>query len=133
MRTLPLDEGTLKMLNDYIKRGGPVTLNGKELLFGINRHRGWQIIKECAEKAGLPKLIDSETGRIHNVSPHKLRDCFAILAMKTDDSGDGLRLDIADGDRAFPEDKVGSAALDMFRLVSGGDAIGQTFHKRFHR
>jgi integrase/recombinase XerD len=92
VRTLPLDDGTLKLLKDYISRGGPVTRKDKTLIFGINRHRAWQIVKQCAEKAELPKLINPETGKIHNVSPHKLRDCFAILAMKKDDSGDGLRL-----------------------------------------
>ena len=92
MRTLPIDKGTLEMLKDYIKRGGPVKQKGKRLLFGINRHRAWQIIKECAERAGLPKLVNSETGKIHNVSPHRLRDAFAVHAMKLDDSGDGLRL-----------------------------------------
>ncbi|MBN2462365.1 MAG: tyrosine-type recombinase/integrase [Dehalococcoidia bacterium] len=92
MRTLPLDRETLEMLKEYIKRGGPLEKNGKQLLFGINRHRAWQIVKECAEKAGLPKLINPETGKAHNVSPHKLRDAFAVHAMKCDDSGDGLRL-----------------------------------------
>ena len=92
MRTLPLDSDTLEMLKDYIKRGGPVEQKGKRLIFGINRHRAWQIIKECAERAGLPKLVNSETGRVHNVSPHRLRDAFAVHAMKRDDSGDGLRL-----------------------------------------
>ena len=92
MRTLPLDGDTLEMLRDYIKRGGPVTRNGKELLFGINRHRAWQIVGTCAERAGLPKLVNPETGRVHNVSPHRLRDAFAVHAVKQDDSGDGLRL-----------------------------------------
>jgi len=92
MRTLPLDRDTLEMLQDYIKRGGPVNKEGKRLIFGINRHRAWQIIKECAERAELPKLINPETGRMHNVSPHRLRDAFAVHAMKLDDSGDGLRL-----------------------------------------
>ena len=64
----------------------------KTVIFGINRHRAWQIVKECAEKAGLPKLVNPETGKIHNVSPHKLRDAFAVNAVKRDDSGDGLRL-----------------------------------------
>jgi integrase/recombinase XerD len=92
MRTLPLDGDTLRILGDYIQRGGPVTRDGKKLLFGINRHRGWQIITECAEKAGLPKLINSETGKLHNVGPHKLRDAFAVNAVKVNDSGDGLRM-----------------------------------------
>ncbi len=92
MRTLPLDQNTLEMLKDYIKRGGPVTRNGKELLFGINRHRAWQIVGACAERAKLPKLVNTETGKVHNVSPHRLRDAFAVHAVKLDDSGDGLRM-----------------------------------------
>ncbi len=91
-RALPVDGETLKMLKEYIQRGGPVIRDGKKLIFGINRHRGWQIVKECADKAGLPKLVTSETGRIHNVSPSRLRDAFAVNAVKLDDSGDGLRL-----------------------------------------
>ncbi len=91
-RVLPIDSKTLDMLKEYIERGGPVERNGKRLVLGINRHRAWQIIKECAEKAGLPKLGNPETGKIHNVSPHRLRDAFAVNAVKRDDSGDGLRL-----------------------------------------
>ena len=92
VRTLPLDPGTITMLKEYISRGGPVERDGKKLIFGINRHRAWQIIRDCAEKAGLPKLMNPETGRIHGVSPHKLRDAFAVHAMKLNDSGDGMRL-----------------------------------------
>jgi len=90
-RVLPVDEETLKMLQEYIERGGPVIRDGKRLIFNINRHRSWQIIKQCADKAGLPKLINTETGKVHNVSPHRLRDAFAVHAVKLDDSGDGLR------------------------------------------
>lgn len=91
-RVLPVDSQTLEMLKEYIDRGGPVVKEGKNLIFGINRHRAWQIVKECAERAGLPKLVNPATGKVHNISPHKLRDCFAIHAMKKDDSGDGMRL-----------------------------------------
>jgi len=91
-RLLPVDNDTLRVLREYVQRGGPVLRDGKKLVFGINRHRAWQIVKECAERANLPKLVNPETGRIHNVSPHKLRDAFAVRAVKTDDSGDGLRL-----------------------------------------
>ena len=91
-RVLPVDGETLSALKDYIHRGGPVLRGGKRLIFGINRHRAWQIIKQCAERAGLPKLVNPETGRVHNVSPHKLRDAFAVMAVKQNDSGDGLRM-----------------------------------------
>ena len=92
IRAVPLDRQTLAILKDYIARGGPVTRNGKTLVFGINRHRAWQIVRECAERAGLPKLVNPETGKVHGVSPHKLRDAFAVHAVQLDDSGDGLRL-----------------------------------------
>ena len=91
-RVLPVDNDTLKLLNEYMQHRSLVIRNGKELIFGINRHRAWQIVSQCAERAGLPKLNNPETGRVHNVSPHRLRDAFAVHAMKLDDSGDGLRL-----------------------------------------
>jgi integrase/recombinase XerD len=91
-RVLPIDADTMDLLKEYIERGGPVVKEGKPFIFGINRHRAWQIVKECAEKAGLPKLINPETGKMHNVSPHKLRDAFAVMAVKQNDTGDGLRM-----------------------------------------
>jgi integrase/recombinase XerD len=91
-RVLPIDSQTLGMLKEYIQRGGPILRGGKRFIFGVNRHRAWQIVKECAERAGLPKLVNPETGRVHNVGPHKLRDAFAVHAVKLNDTGDGLRL-----------------------------------------
>ena len=91
-RVLPVDKDTMKTIKQYVDRGGPVLRDGKREIFGINRHRAWQIVRDCADKAGLSKLVNPETGRKHNVSPARLRDCFAVHAMKSDDSGDGLRL-----------------------------------------
>jgi integrase/recombinase XerD len=92
MRTLPIDGETLRIIKHYIERGGPVIRGNQRLIFGINRHRAWQIVRDCAGKAGLPKLINPETGKLHNVSCHRLRDFFSIRAVKKDDSGDGLRM-----------------------------------------
>jgi integrase/recombinase XerD len=91
-RLLPVDEETLNRLKDYISRGGPVERNGRKIIFGINRHRAWQIVKQCAIKAELPDLINPETGKKHGISPHRLRDAFAVHAMKLDNSGDGQRM-----------------------------------------
>jgi len=91
-RVLPLDKHTLSRLKEYIKHGGPVTRDGKKLIFGINRHRAWQIVRECAIRAGIQNLINPETGKTRGISPHRLRDAFSVHAMKIDDSGDGLRL-----------------------------------------
>ena len=49
-------------------------------------------MKECAERTGLGKLVNPETGRVRGISPHRMRDAFAVHAMKLDDSGDGMRL-----------------------------------------
>ncbi len=91
-RTLPVDEDTLAVLKEYIDRGGPVAVNGRQLLFGISRPHAWKIVRRSAEKAGLGSLVNPETGGLRGVSPHRLRDAFAINAVKQDDSGDGLRL-----------------------------------------
>ena len=117
-RVLPIDSRTLAMLKEYIERRGPVVRNGKKLIFGINRHRAWQIIKECAEKAELPKLVNPETGRVHNVSPHCLRSAFAVHAVKVNDSGDGLRL---------LQEHLGHASFNTtarYRKVSGEEHKG---------
>ena len=121
MRTLPMDQETLDLLMDYVNRGGPVNRNGNLLIFGINRHRAWQIIKQCAKKAGLPKLVNPETGRMHNISPHRLRDSFAVHAVKLDDSGDGLRI---------LQEHLGHASISTtmrYRKVSGEE------HKQWYQ
>ncbi|MCD6599537.1 MAG: tyrosine-type recombinase/integrase [Dehalococcoidia bacterium] len=92
LRTLPIDPDTLQMLKDYISRGGPVLRHGKMYIFGINRHRAWGIVRDCAERANLPRLLNPQTGKSRGISPHRLRDAFAVHAVKLDDSGDGLRL-----------------------------------------
>jgi integrase/recombinase XerD len=91
-RLLPVDEETLNLMRDFIEAGGPVEQDGRLYLFGINRHRAWQIVRECARRAGVPNLVNPETGKPWGVSPHRLRDAFAVRAMKTDDSGEGMRL-----------------------------------------
>ena len=91
-RSLPLDSDSLQLLGEYIRHGGPVVRNGRKLILGVNRHRGWQIVRDCGERAGLAKLLNRESGKVHNVSPHRLRDAFAIHAIKLNDTGDGLRL-----------------------------------------
>lgn len=92
MRMLPVDQGTLDMLREYIDRGGPVSRNGKQVIFNITRNHAWRIVKETAARAGLPPIANMESGREHNVSPHRLRDAFAVYAIQVDDSGDGLRM-----------------------------------------
>jgi len=108
VRTLPVDSYSLEMLRDFIIRD-----KTKGIIFRINRHRAWQVVKECAERAGLPDLINPETGKMHGVSPHRLRDAFAVHAVKVNDSGDGLRL---------LQEHLGHASFNItakYRKVSG--------------
>ncbi len=91
-RRLPVDKETLILLKDYLNRGGAINRQGKQWIFGLSRHRAWQIVRDLAIKARLPQLVITQSGKAHNVSPHRLRDAFAVMAVKHDDSGDGLRL-----------------------------------------
>jgi integrase/recombinase XerD len=91
-RILPVDDNTLDMLREYITRGGPVRRNGHYLLFGLTREYAWLLIKDCASRAGLEQLKNRETGELRGISPHRLRDAFAVHAIKLDDSNNGLRL-----------------------------------------
>ena len=91
-RILPVDKDTLGLLKQHISQNIPATAENSRLIFSINRHRAWQIVRSCALRAGIPNLINPETGRMRGVGPHRLRDAFAVNAMKLDDSGDGLRL-----------------------------------------
>jgi len=61
-RALPVDEDILEMLREYVERGGPVATDGKQFLFGLSRGQAWRIIRECADKAGLGRLVNPETG-----------------------------------------------------------------------
>ncbi len=90
-RQLPLDKETLGLLQDYIFLGGPAIRQGKIRLFPINRHRAWQIIHRLGVKADL-NLVDPFTHRIVGVSPQRLRDAFAIMALKADSSDLGLSI-----------------------------------------
>jgi len=92
LRQLPVDLETLGVIKNYIDRGGLTDANGHQFLFNISRQRAWQIFRQYSIVLGLPELINSETGKRHHVSPHKMRDSFAVNAMKVDDSGDGQRL-----------------------------------------
>jgi len=91
IRVLPIDQGSMDMLRDYLSHDKSYA-DGNKLLFHISRHRAWQIVRECAMRAGLPSLINPETGKIRGASPHRLRDAFSVHAMKLNDTGDGLRL-----------------------------------------
>lgn len=69
IRVLPVDEATLAMLKSYINT---LPSDDDSPLFRFNRHRAWQIVRDCARRSGLPSLVNPETGRVRGTSPH---DC----------------------------------------------------------
>jgi len=89
LRRLPVDPETLAMLKEFVDRGGPAK-DGR--LFPIGPRHAWLIVSELAKRAGLPELVNPETGKQRGVSPHRLRDSFATRAVQHDDSMDSLRM-----------------------------------------
>jgi integrase/recombinase XerD len=114
-RALPVDKETLAMLRNYIDRGGSVGTSGRNLLFDLKQRRARSVIGECALKAGLEPLVNPETGETRGISPHRLRDAFAVHAIKVDDSTDSVRL---------LQEQLGHKSIDTtmkYRKVAGKD------------
>ena len=87
IRTVPLEKRTMDRLVDFIRRD-----KTQGLIFKIGRMQALKIVKDCARKAGVKELINPETGKVRGVSPHRLRDAFAIMAVQHDDSTDAIRM-----------------------------------------
>ncbi len=130
-RLVPLDKDTLDMIREYLDAGGPVERAGKLVLFGVSRHRAWQIVRQAAVRARLPRLVNPESGREHWVSPHRLRDAFATHAANIDGSTDGMRalqeqLGHANFNTTARYKKVsGIEQRDWYRKLWKGDPDGQ--------
>ena len=111
VRFLRLDPETMKMLGYYLDHSTRAT----DRVFPITRWRVWGIVRECARRAGLGPLINPDTGKRRGVSPHRLRDAFAVHALKVDDTGEGMRL---------LQEQLGHERFDTtarYRKVSGAE------------
>jgi len=87
IRTIPLEKRTMERLVDFIHRDGT-----QGLIFKIGRTQGLKVIKDCARRAGVGQLVNPETGKKRGVSPHRLRDAFAVMSVQKDDSTDSVRM-----------------------------------------
>jgi len=87
IRTIPLEKRTMDRLVDFIRRD-----KTQGLIFKIGRMQAQKIVKDCARKAGVEELVNSETGKERGISPHRLRDAFAVMAVQADDSTDAIRM-----------------------------------------
>ena len=91
-RVLPLDKETGELLRQFIAQGGPVLRGERLMLFGVTPRRAAQIVEDAARRAGMPPLLNPETGKPRGISPHRLRDGFATHAADMDGSLEGVRL-----------------------------------------
>lgn len=87
VRTIPLERETMDMLIDFIRRDGT-----EGLIFKIGRTQALKVVKDCAKRAGVGGLVNPETGKVRGVSPHRLRDAVAVMAVQLDDSTDSIRM-----------------------------------------
>ena len=108
MRRIPLGQTTMDMLADFIRRDGTTGP-----VFGIGRGRAWEIVTDCAHRAGLGYLMNSDWQRKHKVSPHRLRDAFAVKVAHQDGTMDSMRM---------LQEHLGHAKIDTtmrYRKVAG--------------
>ena len=87
IRTIPLEKRTMDRVVDFIRRD-----KTQGLIFKIGRMQAQLIVKDCARKAGVEELVNVETGKVRGISPHRLRDAFAIMAVQQNDSTDAIRM-----------------------------------------
>lgn len=88
VRIIDVDSDTLTMLKRYIKE----RKKKGDKIFNLNRFDIRELVKNAAIKVSLPKILNPDTGKYHYVSPHKLRDAFAVEAIKEDNTTEGQRM-----------------------------------------
>jgi integrase/recombinase XerD len=89
-RRVRVDAETLEMIQEYVTKRRD---KKNPRLFPLSRQRIQQIVYEAAEDAGLGgKILQIEgLGQNHRVSPHRLRDAFAVHFLKGRDDLVGQR------------------------------------------
>ena len=80
-RLVPVDQGTLDMVREYLKWRAVFPYKG-DLLFPITRQRVDQIFWKLARKAGIKEIGDPAISKHRKVHPHLLRHSFAIYCVK---------------------------------------------------
>jgi len=80
-RLVPIDQGTLDMVREYLRWRAVFPYKG-DLLFPITRQRVDQIFWKLARKAGIKEIGDPAISKHRKVHPHLLRHSFAIFCVK---------------------------------------------------
>ena len=80
-RVVPVDQGTLDMVKEYLEWRKQFPYEG-DLLFPITRQRVDQIFWKLGRKAGIKEIGDPAISKHRKVHPHLLRHSFAIYCVK---------------------------------------------------
>ena len=80
-RVVPIDQGTLDMVKEYLERRKQFPYKG-DLLFPITRQRVDQIFWKLGRRAGIKEIGDPAVSQHRKLHPHHLRHSFAIHCVK---------------------------------------------------
>ena len=80
-RIVPIDQGTLDMVKEYLEWRKQFPYKG-DLLFPISRQRVNQIFWKLGRRAGINEIGDPAISQHRKLHPHLLRHSFAIHCVK---------------------------------------------------
>ena len=89
-RLIPIDQGTLHMISEYLELRQQFPYKG-DLLFPITRQRVNQIYWKLGRRAGITEIGDPAISQHRRLHPHHLRHSFAIHCVKMGMSIDRLQ------------------------------------------
>jgi len=99
-RIIPIDKDTLNQVKRYLR----LRSDKSDRVIPLSRKWVYQIIRKIAEEAGIGIILHPDTGREHYVSPHRLRDAFAVHAISVDPGPEGqVKLQKHLGHKQFDE------------------------------
>jgi integrase len=80
-RVVPIDQGTLDMVREYLEWRKQFPYKG-DLLFPITRQRVDQIYWKLGRRVGIKEIGDPAVSKHRKLHPHHLRHSFAIHCVK---------------------------------------------------
>lgn len=80
-RVVPIDQGTLDMVKEYLEWRKQFPYKG-DLLFPITRQRVGQVYWKLAKRAGIKEIGDPAVSQHRKLHPHHMRHSFAIHCIK---------------------------------------------------
>ena len=80
-RVVPVDQGTLDMVKEYLEWRKQFPYKG-DLLFPLTRQRVNQIFWKLGRRAGIKEIGDPAVSQHRKLHPHHLRHSFAIHCIK---------------------------------------------------